>query len=153
MMYRKFTFIAVLFTLLANCQSDKKISTKNLDYSDVINELITGEIAYNTTAFVEKYWRVVGNTGFDKSIYYIVEELEKAGYILEEKATFKDILTYRIEKRPLKQPTWESIDASVMIEGESLPLLKHETNTNMLALNSFSTLKEGVTAEVVYIKS
>ena len=153
-MYRKFTHVILLFTMIAGCQSNETgLLELNKEYSDVINEQFTGELAYNTTAFVEKYWRVVGNRGFNASIYYIAEQLEEAGYILEEKAKPEDVLTYRIEKRPLERPTWESVDGSVTIQGESSPLLKHETNRNMLALNSYSTPKEGITAEVVYIKN
>lgn len=153
-MYIKFTIVTMLFTMIASCQSNEARSLNSTkEYSNVVNDQLTGELAYNTTAFVEKYWRVVGNTGFNASIYYIAEQLELAGYIREDKAKPGDILTYRIEKRPLENPTWESIDASVMIKGDSLPLLKHNTNTNMLALNSYSTPKEGITAEVVYIKN
>lgn len=153
-MYKKFTHVIIVFTMLASCQSNETKSIESTkEYFDVVNEQLTGELAYNTTAFVEKYWRVVGNTGFNASIYYIAEQLEAAGYIREEKAKPKDVLTYRIEKRSLESPTWEPVDASIMILGESLPLLKHETNTNMLALNSYSTPTEGITAEVVYIKN
>jgi Zn-dependent M28 family amino/carboxypeptidase len=122
------------------------------EYSAVINQEFTGELAYKTTSFVEKYWRVVGNTGFNKTIYNIAEQLEKDGYVLEEKATEKDVLTYRIETRPLKRPTWESVDATVTINREKAPLSAHTTNRNMIALNSYSTPKGGVTAEVIYIK-
>ncbi len=47
------------------------------NYTDVINQEFTGDLAFETTSFVEKYWRVVGNTGFNKSIYKIEEELKK----------------------------------------------------------------------------
>ncbi len=125
---------------------------KENNYSDILNEEFTGDLAYETTAFVEQYWRVVGNTGFNKSIYFIAEHLEEAGFVLEEKATSKNRLTYRIEKRPLKNPTWEIVDALATIEGEETPLLAQATNSNMVALNSYSTPKEGVTAEVIYVK-
>jgi aminopeptidase YwaD len=124
---------------------------KSSTYSDVINQEFTGELAYETTAFIEKYWRVVGNTGFDKSVYFIAEHLEKAGFVLEENATEKNKLTYRIEKRPLKDPTWEVVDGSVEIIGEDEPLLQHSSNRNMIALNSYSTPKEGTEAEVIYV--
>lgn len=132
------------------CQQDNQL--KITEYSDVINQEFTGDLAYETTSFVEKYWRVVGNTGFNKTIYKIAKQLEKDGYVLEENATEKDVLTYRIETRPLKRPTWESVDATVTINGENEPLLSHATNRNMIALNSYSTPKEGTTAEVIYIK-
>ncbi|TXD47709.1 M28 family peptidase [Polaribacter sp. IC073] len=144
-------FLFVSFFLI-NCKKEASLKLSSSNYADVINKKFTGDLAFETTAFVEKYWRVVGNTGFNKTIFKIAEKLEKAGYVLEENATEKDILTYRIEKRPLKKPTWESVDATVKIEGESQPLLQHATNRNMIALNSYSTPKEGVSAEVIYIK-
>lgn len=141
--------VIILFTFTA-CTSEKEL--KSTEYSAELNERFTGELAYETVAFVEKYWRVVGNTGFNKSIYKVAEQLEKAGYVLEENATESDILTYRIEKRPLKRPTWESVDANVSIDGQEEPLLTHSSNRNMIAMNSYSTPKEGVTAEVIHIK-
>jgi aminopeptidase YwaD len=146
--------ISVLLStlLFINCKNDSQKILNTETYSDIINQEFTGDLAFETTSFVEKYWRVVGNTGFNKSIYKIAEELEKAGYILEENATESTVLTYRIEKRPLKKFTWEPKDALVTINNEKEPLLQHATNRNMIALNSYSTLKEGVSAEVVYVK-
>jgi aminopeptidase YwaD len=142
-------FIAVLFN---NCKNNELEALNTSNYSDIINQEFTGDLAFETTSFVEKYWRVVGNTGFNKSIYKIAEELEKVGYILEEKASEEEVLTYRIEKRPLKKPTWEAVNALVSINNEKEPLLQHASNRNMIALNSYSTPKEGILAEVIYIK-
>lgn len=150
-MFRKHVAVITIILLgFIGCNSNQELKTS--EYADVINEEFTGDLAFETVSFVEKYWRVVGNTGFNKSVYRIAEQLEKDGYVLEEKATEKDVLTYRIETRPLKNPTWESVDATVTINGEATPLLAHDTNRNMIALRSYSTTKEGVTAEVVYIK-
>ena len=149
-MIKKISTLIFCISLFVACQQNNELKTS--DYSDVINQEFTGELAYKTTSFVEKYWRVVGNTGFNKTVYEIAKQLEKDGYILEEKATGKEVLTYRIETRPLKRPTWESVDATVIINGEKDPLLAHATNRNMIALNSYSTPKEGVTAEVIHIK-
>jgi hypothetical protein len=142
-------FIAVLFN---NCKNDELGTLNTSNYSDIINQEFTGNLAFETTSFVEKYWRVVGNTGFNKSIYKIAEELEKVGYILEKKASEEEVLTYRIEKRPLKNPTWEAVNALVSINNEKEPLLQHAFNRNMIALNSYSTPKEGILAEVIYVK-
>lgn len=152
-MFKKAITFLLISILLVNCKKDKPIVLSPSNYADIINQEFTGDLAFKTTSFVEKYWRIVGNTGFNKSIYKIAEELENAGYILEKNATETAILTYRIEKRPLKNPTWESVNASVEIEGEKEePLLAHHSNRNMIALNSYSTSKEGVSAEVIYIK-
>jgi hypothetical protein len=149
-MFKKSILILFGLSIFIGCQQNNELKTS--EYADAINKEITGDLAFETTSFIEKYWRVVGNTGFNKSIYRIAEQLEKDGYVLEENATENDRLTYRIEKRPLKRPTWESVDAKVTIVGEDTPLLSHDTNRNMIALRSYSTPKDGVTAEVIYIK-
>jgi len=148
-MSKKFIFFFVLTITFFSCKQNNEITTQ--EYFDIVNQELTGDLAYETTAFIEKYWRVVGNTGFNKSVYRIAEQLEKDGYVLEENATENDFLTYRIETRPLKRPTWESVDAMVTINDEDKSLLSHATNRNMIALNSYSTPEEGVTAEVIYI--
>jgi len=152
-MFKKAITFLLISILLVNCKNDKPIVLSSSNYADIINQEFTGDLAFNTTSFVEKYWRIVGNTGFNKSIYKIAEELENAGYTLEKNATETAILTYRIEKHPLKKPTWESVNASLEIEDKKEePLLAHHSNRNMIALNSYSTSKEVVSAEVIYIK-
>ncbi|WP_417212921.1 M28 family peptidase [Bizionia sp.] len=153
-MIKKILFLglfSVTFSSLTQAQAIKKQSTKESLEQTVITSF-SGDIAYETTAFVEKYWRVVGNKGFNESIHFIAQNLESAGFILEEKAKPNNRLTYRIEKRPLKNPTWEMVDALVTFNSREAPLLAHKTNRNMVALNSYSTPKEGVTAEVVYVE-
>lgn len=148
-MQRTIFSLFIFLILLNSCTQNGKNSSD--EYLKILNEEITGDLAFETTAFVEQYWRVVGNTGFNKSIYWVADYLEKAGYVNEDEATEDDILTYRIEKRPLKKPTWESVDATVIVVGDEASLLEHDTNRNMIALNSFSTSEEGVTAEVVHV--
>lgn len=150
-MFKKSVFVLIVF--VCSISKAQNISKNALSYSDLLNQEFTGELAYETTAFIEKYWRVVGNTGFDKSVYFIADKLEKAGFINEDKATSNDRFTFRIEKRPLKNPTWEIVDASVKIADEDEPLLTHKTNSCMVALNSYSTPKEGINAELIYIEN
>lgn len=107
--------------------------------------------AYATTAFVEKYFRVPGNTGFNASIHHVEEILKKAGYVMQKADEFEAPLTYRIEKRPMKRNTWEPVDASVTIVGETAPLIAFKTNRNMIPINCPSTVAGGVTAEVVFV--
>lgn len=123
------------------------------DYFELIRPEFTGELAYETTDYIEDYWRVPGNTGFNKSVYRIEEKLKAAGYVLEKNASVNDRLTYRIEKREMKNPTWEPINASLKIVGRDTMLLKQATNRNMIYLNSVSTPKEKVVAEIVFIEN
>ncbi|WP_055447376.1 M28 family peptidase [Lacinutrix mariniflava] len=156
-MFKKQISILVVAILFISCNTTKigkeiqSQNTKNPDYSKLVSNNFTGDLSYQTTAFVEKYWRVVGNKGFDASIYEIERELKKAGYVNEENAVPETIFTYRIEKRALKNPTWEPVSAIVKIEGEDKPLLHQDTNRNMVMLNSYSTPREGINAEVIHI--
>ncbi|WP_082960088.1 M28 family peptidase [Maribacter hydrothermalis] len=124
-----------------------------VDYFDIVRPEFTGQLAYETTDFVEDYWRVVGNTGFNKTIYLIADSLKASGYVLEEIAKDSDRLTYRIEKREMNYNTWESVSASLQITGDTEPILKSKTNRNMTYLNSPSTPENGIKAEVLWIKS
>jgi aminopeptidase YwaD len=107
--------------------------------------------AYNTVKFVEQYWRLPGNKGFNESIFHVEEILKKAGFQKEKSNEAEARLTYRLESRPMGRLTWEPVDASLTIEGETKPLLEFKSNRNMLAINSKSTVSEGVVAEVVYV--
>ncbi len=153
-MIKKIVYLCALsfvFQSMIQAQAIKKQATKERLEQTVI-ENFTGNLAYETTAFVEKYWRVVGNTGFNESINFIAKNLESAGFVLEENAKPNNRLTYRIEKRELKNPTWEMVDARVTFSNKEAPLLVNETNLNMVALNSYSTPENGVTAQVVYVQ-
>lgn len=150
-MKRSIILSILCFSFLTGCSQHSE--EKPVDYFSLIRPNFTGKTAYETTDFVEDYWRVVGNTGFNKTIYLIADSLQAAGYILEENAKTEDRLTYRIEKRAMDNQTWEPISASLQIAGEDTPLLLSETNRNMTYLNSVSTPTEGIRAEVVWIKS
>ncbi|RYD79975.1 MAG: M28 family peptidase [Sphingobacteriales bacterium] len=108
--------------------------------------------AYETTAFVEKYFRVPGNTGFNASIRNVESILKKAGFVEQKQNEFEAPLTYRIEKRAMKNKTWEPVNANIDIIGETQPLISYKTNRNMIPINCGSTPAGGVTAEVVYIE-
>jgi hypothetical protein len=146
---KKQLFFLCFLILTLGCSQEQVPQQTSDDYFKIIRPEFDGELAYETTAFVEQYWRVAGNTGFNRSVYWIAEHLEKSGYVLESKATDTERLTYRIEKRAMANSTWEPVSASLYIEGEKDPLLLSSTNRNMTYLNSASTQKEGVTAEIV----
>lgn len=114
-----------------------------------VSTVISGEISYATTAFVEQFWRLPGNQGFDTSIYYVQKQLERAGFRPEAQGHGR--LTYRLERRPLHRPAWEPVDAMLTVAGESAPLLQFKTNRNMMTIHSFSTPAEGIEGEVVFV--
>lgn len=114
-----------------------------------VSERYDGDSAFRTVAYLDQFVRWPGNRGFDASIAHIAERLRGAGYVLESEARPTDRLVYRIERYPMAAPAWEPLGASVTVDGDAAPLLRFETNRNMLATNSFATPREGVRAEVV----
>lgn len=115
----------------------------------LVRPAYSGERARDVVAFVEKYFRVEGNTGFNASIDHVAGVLRDAGYVDAAQARASDRLVYRIERYPMDGPTWEPEDASLTIVGQPSPLLRFATNRNMLAIGSYSTPDSGVVADVV----
>ncbi|MBC7841469.1 MAG: M28 family peptidase [Gemmatimonadaceae bacterium] len=118
-------------------------------YWPAVRAKFSGDRAKETVAFLDQYVRWPGNRGFDASIAHIVERLQRAGYVLESDAKSTDRLTYRVEHYPMTTPAWEPTSASLDIVGESQPVLRYETNRNMLATNSYATPAAGVEADLV----
>jgi len=140
-------FVACAALLAAGTASAQVPATQRL-YS-LTRPAFSGDRARNVVAFMDNYFRLPGNAGFDASIHHVESILKAAGYVEESQATADARLTYRIEHRPMRGPTWEPIDASVTIVGEREPVLKFATNRNMLAINSASTPDSGVVGQLV----
>jgi len=132
-------------------RSDARQQTSSVSsaIADLVRAEYSGDSAYESVAYVDQYIRWPGNRGFDASIDHIVERLEAAGFVREDQASDGSVLTYRLEHYPMNRQAWEPLGASVMIEGESEPILSFATNRNMLATYSFATPASGITAELV----
>jgi aminopeptidase YwaD len=153
-MKNRITLAFIIFaTTFLSCSRNPTMTETIDKYFELVRPEFKGDVAYETTAFVEKYWRVPGNTGFNESVYRIVAKLEEAGYKLESKAEATDRLTYRVETREMDRPTWEPVDGSLSIVGTNETLLDQSTNRNMVFLNSSSTPEGGVIGDVVYIQN
>ena len=110
---------------------------------------LSGERAKTTVGFVEQFFRLPGNHGYDASIDTVAALLSIAGYVPEARAKATDRLVYRVESRPMTAPAWTPDDASLTIVGRVRPLQSWATNHNMIAINSWSTPDSGVTARVI----
>jgi hypothetical protein len=143
-------FLCLSFNSIAQNATLQKLTDP---YFNLVRHEFKGDLAYQTVAYVEQYWRIAGNTGFNNSVYRIAEKLEKVGYVLEEKAKENERFTYRIETREMKRPTWEPVSASLKIVGENENLLSSVTNRNMTYMYSSSIPANGITAEVIYIET
>jgi aminopeptidase YwaD len=146
-MKKNFLFFLHLFFVLIITAQTKTILGQQAYYPLVRNTFIDSA-AYKTVAFTEQRWRIAGNKGFDEVIYYVENILNQAGFKKEINGEADAVLTYRIEKRKTTKPAWEPVNAAVMIEGATEPLLQFSTNRNMLAIYSASTAPGGLMAEV-----
>ncbi len=114
-----------------------------------VSRELSGPRALATVAFVEQFYRLPGNRGFNASIDTVAALLRQAGYVEEGAAKPSDRMTYRIESRPMPGPAWSPIDGALTMVGRSKPLLTWTGNHNMLAANSWSTPAGGARAIVV----
>lgn len=110
---------------------------------------IDGQRAFRTVEYVQRFFRLPGNDGFDAAIDSVASLLRTAGYVREDSAAPSARLVYRIESRPMRDPAWTPLDASITLAGRSAPLQQFATNLNMIAINSASTPDGGVTAAIV----
>lgn len=133
----------LLFIVFAALTINATAQTQKEQYFKLTRTGFNEKNAYTTTAFVEQFFRLPGNKGFDASIYRVEEILKKAGYVLQKKDEFEAPLIYRIEKRAMKRDAWEPVDANISIVGESAPLQSFKTNRNMIPINCVSTPASG----------
>ena len=110
---------------------------------------VSGDRARDVVVFMDQWFRVPGNTGFNASLDRVESILRDAGYVKEDAASPKARLVYRIESKTMRGPAWDPADASITIEGQPAPLMKWSTNRNMLAINSWPTPDTGIVAELV----
>ncbi len=110
---------------------------------------IRGDRAFRTVDYVQRYFRLPGNRGFDLAIDTVASLLRAAGYVKETSAPPSTRLVYRIESRSMRDMAWTPEGASITIVGRPARLQSWPTNLNMIAINSASTAPEGVTAAVV----
>ena len=140
---------AALFGWAAPSTAQPNAGSPSAAHWTGVRARFSGARAKETVAFLDRYVRWPGNRGFDASIAHIVQRLERAGYLPETRATPGARLTYRVEQYPMKAPAWEPVSARLSIVGDATPVLRFETNRNMLSINSFSTVDGGVEAELV----
>ena len=114
-----------------------------------VSGAISGDRAFRTVDYVQRYFRLPGNRGFDLAIDTVASLLRVAGYVEEATAPSSARLVYRIESRPMRDLAWTPEGASITIVGQSAPLQAWPQNLNMIAINSISTAPEGVTATVI----
>ena len=150
-MFQRFALLlsTISFITFMQAQEGSSVIEK---YLEIVNDRFEAERAFTTTDFVSQQWRIPGNHGFDTSIYYVQQILEEAGFVLQEHAK-PGQAHYRLERYPLRRPTWEPVSAQLSLKGMEKPILDFSSNRNMIAINSFSTPAEGQDASVVFVEA
>src|ERR1700712_5483968 len=108
-MKKYFLFLLLICAVAATAQRSATIDA----YYPLLRKSFNETNAYNTVGFVEKYWRIAGNTGFNESVYAIEKILKAAGFVKEVNGETDGSLTDRIETRKMKRPTWEPVSSSL----------------------------------------
>lgn len=144
----RLSFAPVLSLALLGAAAPPRSPTARLNA--LVAAEFSGARARDVVGFMDRWFRLPGNPGFDASIDRVAAILDSAGYVRADRAAKGDRLVYRIEEYPLDTPAWEPVDASLTIAGDTQPLLAFATNRNMLAINSWPTKPGGIDAEVVF---
>jgi aminopeptidase YwaD len=151
-MKRVLSLLIALLLLPAAMPAQNKARPASLSpIAAAVENAISGDRALATVAFVEQFFRLPGNRGFDASIDTVAALLEAAGYVREDPTRPSARFVYRIESRPMREPAWTPDSASLVIGGRSTPLLRFATSKNMIAINSYATPAGGVTAPIVAV--
>lgn len=151
-MNRSKIFLSFFALVTASCIPNTEVQQPIVkQYFDLVDASFDSEKAFQTVAYVEQYFRVVGNEGFNNSIYFVEELLQKEGFVEESEADSDTRLTYRVEKRELNRPTWQPKNATLKTP-DGNTILEYKTNRNMIPINSYGTDGEQ-TYEIVYVGS
>jgi len=101
--------------------------------------------AMSIVSFMDQYWRIAGNPGFNASIDHIRDRLLSGGY-----QTSGTVGLVRVDEFANTERGWDYRVGTVEFDGVSeRPLLSRERDRVALAINSFSTPQGGLVAPIV----
>ncbi len=103
--------------------------------------LVDGDTAMDVVRFMDQFWRIAGNPGFNASIDRIRETLAAAG------------LSPRVEEFPTASRGWDHQTAILAFADGGDVVLSRERDRVALCINSFSTPDGGLTARLVDVGS
>ena len=98
---------------------------------------VDGEAAMDIVRFMDQYWRIAGNPGFNASIDHIRDGLQRAG------------LTPRIDEYARAGRGWDYQVGTVTFADSGEVLLSRERDRVSLCINSFSTPEGGIEVPLV----
>lgn len=131
---------ALLFLLTAGrplAQSATPLPPSASRAYDVLKDRVDGGRAMEVVRFMDQYWRIAGNPGFNASIDYIRNKLQSAG------------LAARVEEYPGRVRGWDYTVGTLAFADDGEVVLSRERDRVSLCINSFSTPPGGIEAPLV----
>jgi hypothetical protein len=102
-----------------------------------VKDRVDGAAAMNTVRFMDQYWRIAGNPGFNASIDTIRDALTSGG------------LSPRVEEFAARGRGWDYQTATVSFADTGEVVLSRDRERIALCINSFSTPPGGLDAPLV----
>jgi hypothetical protein len=103
--------------------------------------------AFEIVTFMDAYWRLAGNPGFNASIDHIKGRLAAAGFGDQRLSAVPTLL--RVDEFANSGRGWDYRVGTLAFDGSEPPLLSRGTDRVSLAINSFSTPAGGLQAALV----
>lgn len=111
--------------------------------------------AMEVVTFMDHYWRLAGNSGFEASLAHIQAGLLEAGF--REGKPIAGVSTVRVDEYPNGGNGWDPVKAEMTIVGASgrpaEPVFDPVLDYIALCINSFSTPPDGLLTPLVYVGS
>jgi aminopeptidase YwaD len=104
---------------------------------EAVKGRVNGDPAMDIVRFMDQYWRVAGNPGFNASVDRIRDGLQKAG------------LQTRVEEFGARGRGWDYETGTVAFADSGEVLLSRDRDRVSLCINSFSTREGGIEAPLV----
>src|SRR4051795_8055772 len=140
------TLFAALTLTASRAQSVEQLPATSERAYRAISTRFDEKEALSVVSFMDRYWRLAGNPGYNASIDAIRTRLIAAGYADGASVTSPHV---RVEEFPNTSRGWDYREGAVVFEGEREPLLSRERDRVSLAINSFSTTGDGLVAPLV----
>jgi len=140
------TLFAALTLTSSRAQSVEQLPATSERAYRAISTRFDEKEALSVVSFMDRYWRLAGNPGYNASIDDIRTRLIAAGYSDGASQTSPHV---HVEEFPNRSRGWDYREGTVVFEGEREPLLSRERDRVSLAINSFSTTGDGLVAPLV----
>jgi len=103
--------------------------------------------AFSVIDFMDQYWRLAGNPGFDATVDHLRDGLVEAGFAASDGGG--PVPNVRVEEYENSGHGWDYETGTLRLEGDDDPVLSRERDRVSLCINSFPTPPGGLTIRLV----